>query len=78
MSGPLATVLAALSAGSTTTAEVAARTGLSPDLVRACTDHLARLGRVEVLGAGQACAASGCGGCPVASAAVCGRGRTPA
>lgn len=63
MSGPLTQILAAFQAGATSLAEVAARTGLADDLVRAGVDHLVRTGRLEAKELAQGCPGGGCGSC---------------
>ena len=62
---PLTDVLLAVHSGALTTGEVAQRTGLDADVVSAAVEHLARIGRIEVLGAGSPCGGAGdaCGGC---------------
>lgn len=75
---PLTQVLSAVRSGSSTTAEITRRTGLSSDVVAAAVHHLIRLGRIEQAPAGSpTCPATGCGGCPSADDAVgqpCGLG----
>jgi hypothetical protein len=64
VSTPLRDVLGAVEAGAPTLHDVARRTGLTPDAVRAAVDHLVRMGR---LGAGPltvGCSDGGCGACP--------------
>lgn len=63
MSGPLTSVLGAFEAGAGTLAEVASRTGLSPDIVAASVEQLTRMGRLEARELAMGCPASGCGGC---------------
>ncbi|HHU38336.1 MAG TPA: hypothetical protein GXZ45_03515 [Propionibacterium sp.] len=67
MSGPLTAVLAAFEAGAASLAEVASRTGLSPDVVSASVEHLVRLGRLESRELAMGCPSSGCGGCASAT-----------
>jgi hypothetical protein len=69
--GPLSLVLAELEVGTPTVAEMAHRTGLDTDVVRAAVDHLVRSGRVEAGELAIGCPPSGCGGC--ASAGGCGQ-----
>jgi DNA-binding IclR family transcriptional regulator len=72
VAGPLTTVLGALSDGAGSLGEVSRRTGLRLDVVRAATDHLVRLGRVQQCPLSIGCAAGGCGGCPKLSDGRCG------
>ena len=68
MSGPLSSVLAAFEAGASSLADIAARTGLTADVVQASVDHLLRLGRLRASELAVGCPASGCGSCASASA----------
>lgn len=69
MSGPLTAVLACFRDGATSLAEVSARTGLSPDVVRASVEHLVRIGRLEARELAHGCPSTGCGGCAAGTAA---------
>lgn len=68
MSGPLTRVLAAFADGAGTLRDVAAVTGLAPDVVAASVDHLVRLGRLRAEEVSAGCPTGGCGTCPVAAA----------
>ncbi|MGO4956058.1 FeoC-like transcriptional regulator [Luteococcus sp. Sow4_B9] len=75
MSGPLSAVLAAFEGGASSLDEVAARTGLSDDVVRTSVDHLRRMGRIEARELSMGCPSGGCGSCAsgtVDGAAGCG------
>lgn len=61
--GPLSAVLGAFSEGVHSLDEVAGRTGLSVDVVRACVDHLVRVGRLEAEQLAVGCPSGGCGSC---------------
>lgn len=63
MSGPLRQVLDALGSGCQSLPEVAERTGLGLEAVRAATDHLVRIGRLEARELAMGCPSSGCGSC---------------
>ena len=65
MSGPLSRVLAAVDDGAATVAQVAARTDLPADTVRAALEALEGLGRIGPQTLPSGCAASGCGTCAV-------------
>ena len=69
MSGPLTQILEAFGAGATSLAEVARRTGLTDDVVRAGVDHLVRIGRLQASELAQGCPGGGCGSCASATAA---------
>lgn len=60
---PLHAVLAAFDEGATSLADIARRTALSPDVVRAAVDHLVRTGRLEAKHMAQGCPSGGCGTC---------------
>ena len=64
MSGPLHLVLAEITAGTPTLAEIARRTGLTDDVVHAAVDHLVRAGRVTSTELSLGCPTGGCGTCP--------------
>jgi hypothetical protein len=64
--GPLSLLLDAVASGCRTLPALAARTGLTIDVVRAGLDHLVRSGRLEARGLTAGCPAGGCGGCAVA------------
>ena len=73
--GPLTAVLAAFDAGAHSLDEVARRCDLPVDTVRACVDHLVRMGRLEAKQLAVGCPAGGCGSCASATddgAAGCG------
>lgn len=61
--GPLTAVLAAFDAGAHSLDEVATRCALPLDTVRACVDHLVRMGRLEAKELAIGCPTSGCGSC---------------
>ncbi|HET7762005.1 MAG TPA: FeoC-like transcriptional regulator [Phycicoccus sp.] len=61
--GPLSAVLEAFGSGAGSLAEVAARSGLSPEVVRAAVDHLVRMGRLEAKELALGCPTGGCGSC---------------
>ncbi len=63
MTRPLHTVLEALEAGVCTRSELAARTGLDPELVDTAVDHLVRSGRLLAEPLGSGCPSEGCGEC---------------
>ena len=60
---PLSAVLAAFDAGAHSLDEVARRCALPLDTVRACVDHLVRMGRLEAKELAVGCPSSGCGSC---------------
>lgn len=66
--GPLRQVLAEFEAGSSSIAQIAVRTGLDEDSVRAAVDHLVRSGRLEERHLAMGCPSGGCGSCASASA----------
>lgn len=71
---PVTAILAQYEAGVRSVPDLAARTGLTPDLVRAVTERLVRAGRVKPLAISSACAPIGCRdcaslGCPLSSVA---------
>jgi hypothetical protein len=59
VSGPLTQILEAFGAGATSLAEVARRTGLTDDVVRAGVDHLVRIGRLQASELAQGCPGGG-------------------
>ena len=61
--GPLTAVLAAFDAGAHSLDEVAGRCDLPLDTVRACVDHLVRMGRLESTQLAVGCPTGGCGSC---------------
>ncbi len=61
--GPLRVVLATFADGAGSLEDVASRTGLPAEVVRAGVDHLVRLGRIEARELAVGCPSSGCGGC---------------
>lgn len=61
--GPVLLVLTAMRAGAHRPADIAQRTGLRNDVVRAAVDHLVRAGIVERPVLASGCPATGCGGC---------------
>ena len=61
--GPLTAVLAAFDAGAHSLDEVAGRCDLPLDTVRACVDHLVRMGRLEAKQLAVGCPSGGCGSC---------------
>lgn len=70
MSAPLTAVLAEIEAGVRAVPDLAARTGLAPDLVRAVVGRLVRSGRVTGWSPSSECAPTGCrdcasAGCPL-------------
>jgi len=69
VSGPLSLVVEAFESGASSLGDVAARTGLAPDLVSASVDHLVRLGRLEARELALGCPTGGCGTCASASPA---------
>ena len=74
MTAPVTAVLSELDAGTASVRELAARTGLAPDLVRAVVARLVRTGRVVPWQPQSGCAPAGCGdctsaGCPLTSLA---------
>jgi hypothetical protein len=56
-------VLAAFADGAHSLDEVARRSGLSLDVVRASVDHLVRTGRIEARELAVGCPDGGCGSC---------------
>ncbi len=64
MSGPLHRVLAEITAGTPTLAEIVRRTGLTDDVVHAAIDHLVRAGRLTSTELSLGCPTGGCGTCP--------------
>ncbi|MDQ7992656.1 MAG: FeoC-like transcriptional regulator [Propionicimonas sp.] len=67
-------VLSQIRSGVASVPDLATRTGLAPDLVRAVVDRLVRTGRVEPWRAPGGCGPSGCrdcasSGCPLTSLA---------
>jgi hypothetical protein len=60
---PLRSVLEAFSGGAGSRVEIAARTGLRPDVVDAAIEHLVRIGRMEAKELSTGCPAGGCGSC---------------
>ncbi|MCW5951495.1 MAG: hypothetical protein KIT69_04500 [Propionibacteriaceae bacterium] len=74
MTAPVTAVLAEYEAGVRCVPDLVARTGLTPDLVRAITERLIRAGRVKPLVISSVCAPTGCRdcaatGCPLSSVA---------
>lgn len=61
--GPLRAVLAAFDTGAGTLHEVAVRTGLDPDVVRAAVDHLVRTGHLAAQQLAVGCPSGGCSSC---------------
>ncbi|MEZ5079938.1 MAG: hypothetical protein R2878_04610 [Thermoleophilia bacterium] len=61
--GPLSRVVAALEAGASGRADIAATSGLDPEVVDTALDHLVRLGRIVMEPIGPGCPAMGCGSC---------------
>lgn len=75
MTAPVTAVLAQIEAGVRSVPDLAGRTGLAPDLVRAVVDRLVRTGRVTGWSLPSSCAPAGCGdcatsGCPFTSLAT--------
>jgi hypothetical protein len=68
--GPLSAVLEAVDAGALTSTEIAGRTGLSMDMIRASLEQLVRMHYLTSEALATACPPSGCGGCSSASAAT--------
>ncbi|MFV0451321.1 MAG: FeoC-like transcriptional regulator [Propioniciclava sp.] len=68
MTGPLSRVLAELTDGVGSLAEVSRRTGLGVDVVQASVDHLVRMGRLQADTLAAGCPGGGCGVCPAAAA----------
>ena len=64
MTGPLHLVLAEITAGTPTLAEIARRTSLTDDVVHAAIDHLVRAGRITSTELSLGCPTGGCGACP--------------
>lgn len=71
---PLHSTLEALQSGAGSVGDVAARTGLSPDVVSAAIDHLVRLGRLSVETLSFGCPGGGCGTCASGSSGAPGCG----
>lgn len=70
VAGPVTVVLDALETGGGSLADVAERTGLRLDVVRAAAAHLVRLGRVQPCTLQFGCpSAARCGDCALACAA---------
>ena len=63
----LRTVLDAFVDGARTVDDLAARTGLDPDLVRVALDQLVALGLVDAAPLAGACPDDACGGCAVSA-----------
>lgn len=63
MTAPVTAVLAQYESGVRSVPDLVARTGLTPDLVRAVTERLVRAGRVKHLVISSACAPTGCRDC---------------
>lgn len=61
--GPLSAVLGAFEAGALSFDEVSTRCDLPLDTVRACVDHLVRLGRLDARELAVGCPSGGCGSC---------------
>lgn len=61
--GPLSRVVAALEGGVATRADIAAASGLDPEVVDTALDHLARMGRISMDPLSGGCPAAGCGTC---------------
>ncbi len=61
--GPLTAVLEAFDAGARSLDEVADRSDLPLDTVRACVDHLVRMGRLQANELAVGCPGGGCGSC---------------
>jgi hypothetical protein len=72
-------VLDAARRGTASRADLAARTGLPPDVVDAAVDHLIRTGALHAETLGSACPAGGCAGCGAPTGHGCGdaAARTP-
>jgi hypothetical protein len=66
--GPLSAVLEAFRDGVRSFDDVAARCDLSVDVVRACVDHLVRIGRLEATELAVGCPTGGCGSCALSRA----------
>lgn len=76
MSGPLSLVLAEITAGTPTVADMIRNTGLPDEVVRAALDHLVRSGRVTASELSIGCPSGGCGTCGSALDGAPGCGRT--
>lgn len=75
--GPLSAVLHACQAGAQSTADIAATTGLSRDLVGTALDRLVAMGRISRQELSPVCAPGGCGACPSSEATgSCAAGET--
>lgn len=74
MTAPVTAVLAQLEAGVRSVPDLAGRTGLAPDLVRAVVGRLVRSGRVAEWTLPSGCAPAGCSecaaACPISSLAT--------
>lgn len=64
MTSPLQVVLSQIEAGTPTVAEIARRTDLPDEMVRAAIDHLVRSGRLTSSELSVGCPTGGCGTCP--------------
>lgn len=71
---PLQAVLDAVRSGTSSLAEVEARTGLTRDVVSAAVDHLVRLGRLSAGTLAFGCPGGGCGTCASGTGGVPGCG----
>lgn len=73
---PLHAVLDAVRSGAGTLDAVAARTGLSRDVVDGAVNHLVRVGRLSAETLSFGCPGSGCGSCVLGAAggSACGTG----
>ncbi len=71
---PLTEILAAFAAGAATPAEVARRTGLSPQVVSSGVEHLLRTGRLVAEPLSLSCPEQGCGACPTATSTAAAAG----
>ncbi|MGL5406502.1 MAG: FeoC-like transcriptional regulator [Propionibacteriaceae bacterium] len=70
---PLHAILAAFDQGALSLADVAERTHLSDDVVRAGVDHLVRLGRLDAKEISNACPSGGCRSCGSTTESSCSR-----
>lgn len=66
MTAPVTAVLTELRSGVSSVPDLAARTGLAPDLVRAVVDRLVRTGQVARWQPPSGCSTSGCSDCATA------------
>lgn len=73
---PLRAVLESIEAGRSSVPDIAARTGLPPDIVRGAVDQLVRLGRLSAEAMAFGCPTSGCGSCPSGRGGSAGCGTT--